>query len=120
MNKKTIRIISIILTMLMAIVTLTSSVFAFSPDELEANTQATGTPEVQSFGENIMGVIQVAAVVIAVVILMVLGIKYMMGSAEEKAEYKKTMIPYIVGAILVFAAGTVANIIYEFAIGIQG
>ena len=33
------------------------------------------------------------------------------GSAEEKAEYKKTMIPYIIGAILVFAASAIASIV---------
>ena len=41
----------------------------------------------------------------------------MMGSAEEKAEYKKTMIPYLVGAILVFAASTIANFVYNFVSG---
>ena len=46
---------------------------------------------------------------------MVLGIKYMVGSAEEKASYKKTMMPYIVGAILLFGATTVATAIFEFA-----
>ena len=65
-----------------------------------------------------MGIIQVVGVVIAVLVLMVLGVKYMMGSAEEKAEYKKTMIPYIVGAILIFAAATIANAIYNFASGV--
>ena len=36
----------------------------------------------------------------------------MVGSAEEKAEYKKTMIPYLVGAICIFAASTIANVVY--------
>ena len=39
----------------------------------------------------------------------------MMGSAEEKAEYKKTLLPYIIGAALVFAASTVASVIFNFA-----
>ena len=51
----------------------------------------------------------------AVGILMVLGIKYMMGSAEEKAEYKKTMIPYLIGAVLLFAAVNLATYIYGIA-----
>ena len=46
--------------------------------------------------------------------LVVIGIKYMMGSAEEKAEYKKTLMPYIIGAALVFAASAIAGIIYGF------
>ena len=46
---------------------------------------------------------------------MVIGIKYMMGSAEEKAEYKKTMIPYLIGAVLLFAAVNLATYIYGIA-----
>ena len=42
----------------------------------------------------------------------------MLGSLEEKAEYKKTMMPYIIGAVLVFAASAIAGIIYSFAINL--
>ncbi len=35
-----------------------------------------------------------------------------MGSAEEKADYKKSLIPYVVGAALVFTASVFA--LYEF------
>lgn len=69
---------------------------------------------ITNFGGQIVGVLQVAGTVIAVLILVVLGIKYMMGSAEEKAEYKKTMMPYLVGALLIFAAVTIANMVYNF------
>ena len=93
-------------------------VYGLTPTDLTANANAAGTTQVTSFGQNIMGVVQIAGVVIAVVVLMVLGIKYMMGSAEEKAEYKKTMIPYLVGAILIFAASTIANVVYQFATGL--
>ena len=43
------------------------------------------------------------------------GIKYMMGSAEEKAEYKKVMLPYIIGAVLIFAGVNIASAIYKMA-----
>ena len=58
---------------------------------------------------------QTVGIVVAVVILLILGIKYMIGSAEEKAEYKKTMIPYLVGAILIFASTTIVNVVYNMA-----
>jgi type IV secretory pathway VirB2 component (pilin) len=94
--------------------TMVTPVFALTPGELQANPDATGTTEIQSFGENIMGVLTTVGVVIAVVILIILGIKYMMGSASEKAEYKKTMIPYIIGAACIFLAPTIANMLYSF------
>ena len=51
----------------------------------------------------------------AIVILIILGVKYMMGSAEEKAEYKKTFVPYLIGAVLIFAASNLAGMVYNFA-----
>ena len=42
----------------------------------------------------------------------------MMGSASEKAEYKKTMIPYLVGAVIIFGAGAIAQVVVNLADGI--
>ena len=55
------------------------------------------------------------ASVLAVIILIILGIKYMMGSAEEKAEYKKTLLPYFIGALFVFGAGAITTVIFNMA-----
>ena len=120
MSTKTMKVLTAIATALILLSMGTSIVYGLTPNQLVANSNATGATEVQNFGQNIMGVINTVGVVIAVIILMILGIKYMMGSAEEKAEYKKTMIPYLVGAILIFAASTIANVVYQFANGLNG
>lgn len=62
----------------------------------------------------ILGVIQTIGIIVSVIVLMVLGIKYMLGSAEEKAINKKAMIPYLVGAFMVFSVSTIPNFIYQF------
>lgn len=118
MNTKLMKIATVIATILMLVLVGSNVVYGLTPTDLKANTSATGTTEIKNFGGNIMGVINVVGVVVAVVVLMVIGIKYMMGSAEEKAEYKKTMIPYIVGAVLIFGATTIANVIFQFAQGV--
>ena len=46
---------------------------------------------------------------------MVLGVKYMLGSVEEKAEYKKSFVPLIVGIVLVVAATAIASFIFNMA-----
>lgn len=66
----------------------------------------------------ILGVINVIGVVASIIALLVIGIKYMSGSVEEKAEYKQALGPYILGAIFLFASTTIANVIYNFATGI--
>ncbi len=50
---------------------------------------------------------------IAVIILLVIGIKYILGSVEEKAEYKQSMIPYIIGAALIFTGAALTDLIYN-------
>ncbi len=67
---------------------------------------------------NILGVIQKVGVVVSVVMLMAIGIKYMLGSVEEKAEYKSTLVPYVIGALILFTGATIPSIIYKIAQGI--
>lgn len=73
-----------------------------------------GTNKITSLGNQAITIISTVGSVISVIVLIVLGLKYMMGSAEEKAEYKKTLMPYIIGAALVFAASTIAGVLYGF------
>ena len=118
MKAKTLKVLTVILTIIMMIVMGTSIVFAegvASPGEFKNKINYNGTDPIVDVGGNIAGIIQTVGTIASVIILIVLGIKYMMGSAEEKAEYKKTMMPYVIGAILIFAASTVANMVYTFA-----
>ena len=84
------------------------------PKTLTGSNNA-NTTTMQNIGNQIITVVSVAGSIVSVIVLIVLGIKYMMGSAEEKAEYKKTLMPYIIGAALVFAASAIAGIVFNFA-----
>lgn len=50
------------------------------------------------------------AVVLAVAVGVIIGIQFIMGSIEEKAKVKETLIPYIVGVFVVFASFTIWKI----------
>lgn len=118
MSKKTYKILSTILLITMMI-SLTTSVFALSPGNITGSNSVNGSTQIESVGKDVVGILQTIGIVLSVVVLIVLGIKYMMGSAEEKADYKKSMLPYLVGAIVIFAASAFAEVIYNFAIGIS-
>ena len=45
--------------------------------------------------------------VLSVIIGAVLGVSFMMASAEDKAKVKEAMLPYITGCIVIFGAGTI-------------
>ena len=76
--------------------------------------------DTEEIGNKILGIIQVTGTLIAVGVLMVIGIKYMTGSVEERANYKKTMLPYVVGTVLLFGAVNVTTLIYDVAISVSG
>jgi len=52
---------------------------------------------------------------VSVGMLIVLGIKYVLGSADQKAEYRKSMFPYFIGAVLIFGFSNITQVIYEWA-----
>lgn len=67
--------------------------------------------KVMDMGNKIIGAIQLIGSIVSVLTLVVLGIKYMAGSVEERAEYKKTMMPYVIGAVMVFAITNLLKIL---------
>ena len=69
----------------------------------------------QNATNNILGIIQAVGTVVSVGALIAIGIKYMLGSVEEKADYKQTLKPYIIGAFILFTGTTLPNLIYQFA-----
>ena len=64
----------------------------------------------------VITVVQTVGSIASVVCLIVIGIKYMTGSVEEKAEYKKTLVPYVIGAALVFTITNLLSIVYHIAL----
>lgn len=81
-------------------------------DDIVSNRPVSGADKIKKFGNNIYSVITVIGIAASVIVLMIIGMKYMMGSAEERAGYKKSLMPYFIGSILVFSASAIANIIY--------
>lgn len=76
---------------------------------------AHGTNEIKSVAGIILGIIQVIAVAVAVIMLVVLAVKYMAAAPGEKADVKKSLTVYIVGALILFAGAGLLNIIQTVA-----
>ena len=120
--KKSIKVISTLLLAIMLVTSIAGTVLAVDPITVLNGLNGNGnvqTNDLTKVGNNIVTIIQVVGIVIAVIVLLVIGIKYMMGSASEKAEYKKTMIPYIVGALLIFAGTSLVRVIYSLSTSVS-
>lgn len=112
--KKSIKIVSILMMAIMMIM-VSTPVFAKTVGGVTIDTSKdidTSTKNsVSQLAGTILNAAQFIAIIASVIIVAILGIKYMMGSLEEKAEYKKSFIPLIVGVIVVFGAITIANLL---------
>lgn len=110
--KKAYKMMSILMIAVMLVCTLSTTLYALTPGDVKAEATAADT-QIQTIGGKVLSAVTTAGIVLSVIMLAVLGVKYMMGSAEEKAEYKKSLMPYIIGAALIFSASVIASAVYN-------
>ena len=82
---------------------------AFKPGTLTGED----TNEAFSLIKTIVSGLTFVGMILSVIMVMILGIKYMVGSIEQKAEYKKTMFPMLIGMILIFSTSAIVSIIFN-------
>ncbi len=114
MKKRTIiRILSTALMVVMLAMCLQNTVLA---GDLEIPTGQAGTTsgKFSTIMNIILGITQVIGIAIAVIMLIVLAIKYISAAPGDKAEIKKHAVVYIVGAVVLFGASGLLGIIRTF------
>ena len=79
----------------------------WKPDDLEMQDY----DEVVDVAVVIIAVIRYVGVAVSIIVLLIIVIKYMTGTVQEKAEYKKTMIPYLIGVFIFFALSQILPLI---------
>ncbi len=110
--KKSLKLLSILLTVVLVCGIMLVPVYASDPSEITPK-RGEESGRLVTIGQRIYGAIFTVGIVASVIIVAVLGIRYMMGSTEDKSEYKKSMIPYLVGALCLFSASTIATIVFN-------
>ena len=64
---------------------------------------------------SVLSIVQAIGISVATIMLLVLGIKYMISSVSDRAEIKKHAVIYITGAMLLFGASAIMQIVKSFA-----
>lgn len=70
---------------------------------------ADGATAFNGIGSTVLSYIQWFGYAVAIGMILYVGIKYMMASANEKADLKKASINYVIGAIVVAAATAIVS-----------
>lgn len=109
-----ILIMMIMMIMMIAMITEPYKVYATTIDVNAYKPNIEGVDSANratTIANSITNILAVIGTVVSVAMLIILGIKYMIGTVQEKADYKKTMGPYLVGAVMVFSITQILKII---------
>ena len=110
LNKKSKKVIGIMLLVIMLLGCVSSAAFAVSPPPVGDVNGG----EFTSVASNILGIIRWVGITVAVGMAMFLGIKYITSSPDGKAEIKKTMTIYVGGIVLLLSASTIITVIQGY------
>lgn len=80
---------------------------------VETGTATPVNPAINNVTNTVISWIWYFSIIAAVIVIMVIGLKFIIGSTQEKAEYKKSLIPLVVGALLVVFATTIVKILFS-------
>ncbi len=114
--KKSIVILSIIIltyTILMCNPVLASEVEGFI-DTIQNNSGEEGMSTVRQIIGAILNLVRIVGSAVAVIILLVIGTKYIIASAGERADIKKYAVNYVIGALIFLSANTILYLIKNF------
>lgn len=72
----------------------------------------------RTFSRNIYNILLTIGIAVAVISGSIIGIKYMLGSVEEKADIKSLLIPYIAGCVIIFGSFAIWKLVVTILQGV--
>ena len=123
--KKILTKMIIIMLMVLLFTSICINSFGTDPTDITAfeNVDSSRTEEAENWirkgSSTIIISLRIACTVIAVVILLVISIKYMTSAPGERADIKKHAIPYAVGVVILFGASGILAIIEKLSVAIK-
>ena len=116
--KKIFKCLSIVLISLSVLFVMAQPSFAKpAVDTLVNNVESAtadtnGVNGVNEIANTVINWLWIISIIVTIIVLMVIGLKYIIGSTQEKAEYKKSLIPLVVGALLIVFATTIVKFLF--------
>lgn len=115
--KKTLKILSVVLLSVAMLFAFAQPVCFAKQDTGEiinmTNSGNNMSNEVGSIAGTLINWIWGISIIVAIVVVMIIGIKFIVGGTQEKAEYKKSLMPVAVGVILVVFATTLVRFLFS-------
>ena len=122
MEKKTLKKIVVILIILAQLLLITNSVLAATTVQqgatLDGNidTSSKAAKTIIGVSRTLLELLQLIGISVGLIMLVVIGIRYILKSDKEKPDFKNVAMNYIFGAICIFGATTILTFIQKIAI----
>ncbi len=87
-----------------------------SKSDIDSKANSAGTTITSAFAI-VLDVVRIACAGIALVLLTVVGAKYMLASPNERADIKQSLMVYLIGAFVMFGASAIVTIVAQFTEG---
>ncbi len=123
MNKRKVieNIFILLLTVILLTVITPNYVNADTPREIDpsdwkpSDLNPGDVQEITDSAKIIVSFIRYIGIAASIIAIMILGIRFMLGSIEERAEYKKSMKEFLIGVLIFFALSQVLALIIDVA-----
>ena len=134
------RAVKVVFTMLLLFVLLNTNVYATNPTTQsktslrdiiggardfvsqgeQGNSKDPGmdNTSMKNASELVYNIFLILGMAVAVIVGMIMGIKFITGSIDEKADVKNSLIPYVAGCVVVFGAFAIWKFVLNIIQGI--
>ncbi len=116
--KKNVKKIIMSLIIFIYIITFMNSINAFagSIDTFDEGKEITEVNNaIDGIGNTVITIIRIVAVAIAIVMLLVIAMRYMLSAPGDRADLKKHAVVYVVGAFILFGVSGILNALVDFS-----
>lgn len=79
----------------------------------KADKETLNSQKLKPMSSTIYNILLAIGIIVAVIVGLILGMKFITGGIEEKAEVKGMLIPYVVGCVVLFGAFTIWKIVVD-------
>lgn len=81
---------------------------------VNASGEIAGARDLFTLGNKILSILQFIGSGVAVIATLLLAIRYMYSSPDDKAEIKRKLIPYIIGGVMIFGVTKLIELAAQF------
>lgn len=124
-NLRVLKVLLVVLVIAMCALTVTTSVYAEHDWSTDISTVdgLSGNDDLDNSAKTIVGaiisVMRIVATGIALIMIIAVAVKYMSAAPGDRADIKKHAVPFVIGAIVLFASSGILSIIQQFASNIN-